>query len=431
MPVKAKELSAKEVRDLTVIGLHPVGGVAGLRLQITSERGKSWIYRVKVGGKRREIGLGGFPDVSLAEARERARELKEKINGGFDPVAEKKEARLKLIQEQNRFATFEQIARDAFQVKEQEFKNAKHASQWIATLENYAFPIIGNMPVAEIQAADVKKVLDPIWTTKTETASRVRQRMAAVFDYALANHKRFTANPAAWKGCLQPLLPSPEKLKKKLGKSNKHHPALPVNEMPRFIRELRSRKGDGARALEFAILTAARTGEVMGARWDEISLTEKVWRLTAERMKADKPHTVTLSDNVISLLEVMPNRTGLIFQTPKGGELSSAAMLAVTKRLHHDDIEKGGKGFLDPIMDKIATPHGFRSTFKDWTRQKARFPDEWSELALAHVNSDETRSAYARNELLEERAGMMQAWDQFCAGGFSDDGKVVSMGGRG
>lgn len=416
MPKKVKELSAKEVRDLFKPGQHSVGGVAGLKLQISSDNARSWVYRVMVGGKRREIGLGGFPDVTLAEAREKARFFKERIKQGFDPVAEKKEARVKLIKEQNRYATFEEIARHAYQVKQQEFKNDKHATQWINTLETYAFPFIGKMPVDEIEASDVKKVLDPIWSTKTETATRVRQRMATVFDYALANHKRTKPNPAAWKGCLQPLLPSPEKLKKKMGKANIHHPALPINEVQRFYFELRNRSGDGARALEFAILTAARTGEVIGANWDEIDMKRKVWRLTAERMKADKPHTVPLSDGAISLLESMPKKTGPIFQTPKGGELSSSAMLAVTKRLHTQDIERGGKGFVDEKSGRIATPHGFRSTFKDWTRQKARFPDEWSELALAHVNSDETRAAYARNELLEERAEMMQAWSVYLDG---------------
>lgn len=410
MPRRVKELSAKQVRDLSKIGYHSVGGVAGLKLQIASETARSWILRTMIGSKRREIGLGGFPEVTLSMARDKAREIKEQIRQGLDPVAEKKAVRLALIKEQNRSATFEQLAADAFNVKQQEFRNPKHASQWITTLQTYAFPVIGKLPVDEIEAADVLKVLEPIWSTKTETATRVRQRMASVFDHALASGLRTKPNPAAWKGCLQPLLPAPEKLKKKQGRANNHHPALPIDQMQRFMQELRAREGNGARALEFAILTAGRSGEVIGARWDEIDLKEKVWRLTAERMKADKAHTVPLSDAAVSLLEAMPRNGQLIFQTPKGGELSNAAMLATVKRLHADDIEKGGKGFTDPTAGRIATPHGFRSTFKDWTRQKARFPDEWSELALAHVNSDQTRAAYARNELLEERAEMMQAW---------------------
>lgn len=431
MPRRVKELSAKQVRDLSEIGYHSVGGVAGLKLQIASETSRSWILRTMFGIKRKEYGLGSFPEVSLAMAREKAREYKDKIRQGIDPLAEKKAARLQLIKEQNRFVTFEQLADDAFKVKQQEFRNPKHASQWITTLKTYAFPIIGKLPVDEIEAADVLKVLEPIWSTKTETATRVRQRMASVFDHAQASGLRTKPNPAAWKGCLQPLLPAPEKLKKKQGRANNHHPALPISEMQRFMTELRKRTGDGARALEFAILTAARSGEIIGARWDEIDLKEKVWRLTAERMKADKPHTVPLSKAAVSILESMPRKGQLIFQTPKGGELSNGAMLATLKRMHNDDIEKKGAGFTDAVSGRIATPHGFRSTFKDWTRQKGRFPDEWSELALAHVNSDQTRAAYARNELLEERAEMMQAWAEFCGGEFSESSKVVKLRGRG
>lgn len=428
MPKRIDELSAKQVRDLSKIGYHSVGGVAGLKLQIASETARSWILRTKIGSKRREIGLGGFPEVTLSMARDKAREIKEQIRQGIDPVAEKRAARLALIKEQNRFATFEQLADDAFKVKQQEFRNPKHASQWITTLQTYAFPFIGKLPIDEIEAADVLKVLEPIWSTKTETATRVRQRMASVFDHAQASGLRTKPNPAAWKGCLQPLLPAPEKLKKKQGRANNHHPALPISEMQRFMQELRSRSGDGARALEFAILTAGRSGEVIGACWDEIDLKDKVWRLTAERMKADKPHTVPLSDAAVSLLEAIQRNGQLIFQTPKGGELSNGAMLATLKRMHNDDIEKGGAGFADSLSGRIATPHGFRSTFKDWTRQKGRFPDEWSELALAHVNSDQTRAAYARNELLEERAEMMQAWAVFCGGEVQAE-NVVKFGG--
>ena len=424
MPKKAAELSAKQVRDLKEVGTHAVGGVSGLLLQIKSPQAKSWVLRTKIGDRRCHIGLGGFPDVSLADARERARQLKDKIKQGIDPLAEKKASKLALMQAQARAVSFEQMAKQAHEVKAQEFKNYKHSQQWINTLETYAFPTLAKMPIDEIEAADVLAVLKPIWTTKTETASRVRQRIAAVFDHALASGYRTKPNPAAWKGCLQPLLPAPEKLKKRQGKANNHHPALPIDEMQQFMNKLQKRAGAGARALEFTILTAARSGEIRGATWDEIDLDEKVWRLSAERMKADKPHTVPLSDAAVALLKCMPRESKHIFPSSKGGELSDATLAATIKRMHEDEVNKGNKGFIDPTNGRTATPHGFRSTFKDWTRQKNRFPDEWSELALAHVNSDATRAAYARNELLDERAEMMQAWSDFVYGKFSDKNVV-------
>lgn len=434
-PKKAKELSAKEVRDLTQPGMYAVGGVSGLHIRLNDSGAKSWILRYSSGEvrqssagrdyfKRVDMGLGGFPEVSLAEARELAREAKRSLKQGVDPLSHKRALKQSMIQAKARSITFEQVAKQAHEVKTQEFKNYKHAQQWINTLEKYAYPSLAKMPIDDIEAADVLAVLKPIWTTKTETASRLRQRIASVFDHATASGYRTKPNPAAWKGCLQPLLPAPEKLKKRQGKANNHHPALPITDMQRFIAKLQKKKGAGARALEFAILTAARSGEIRGATWEEIDLDEKVWRLSAERMKADKPHTVPLSDAAITLLECMPRESKHIFPSGKGGELSDATLAATIKRMHEEEVSKDKAGFIDPTNDRIATPHGFRSTFKDWTRQKNRFPDEWSELALAHVNSDATRAAYARNELLEERAEMMQAWSDFIYGKYSDKNVV-------
>lgn len=425
MPKKNPELSAKQVRDLSTKGMHAVGGVSGLHLRINDNGAKSWILRYTTGEpvaansgntylRRRDLGLGGFPDVGLGEAREAAREAKKLITQGIDPVEQRKTVRRQYMQSMVRAITFQAVAADTFDVKRQEFKNPKHAAQWISTLESYAFPIIGKMPIDEIGVADVLAVLKPIWTIKTETATRVRQRMATVFDHALATGSRTKTNPAAWKGCLEPLLPTPEKLKKRSGNANNHHPALPISEMQRFMQDIISREGNGARALEFAILTAARSGEVRFAVWDEIDIENKLWRLSAERMKAERAHIVPLCDQAIKLLQLLPRESKLIFPSSKSVELSGATLSAVMKRMHADDIEKGGSGYLDPVNDRTATPHGFRSTFKDWTRQNARFPDEWSELALAHVNNDQTRAAYARNELVEERALMMQAWSNFC-----------------
>lgn len=416
MPKKASELSAKAVRDLTEPGRYPVGGVAGLLLRVMPTGSKQWILRTKSGSHRRDIGLGGFPDVTLSQARDRAREVKDKIRAGVDPVAERKAVRVALIQSQARGLTFAEAAKQCHTVKAQEFKNAKHSAQWLNTLESYAFPTLGRLPVAEIETPEILAVLEPIWSTKPETASRLRQRIAAVFDHAIAGKIRTTPNPAAWKGCLEPLLPNTEKVKRKQG-AKRHHPALPLPEVPRLMADLATRDTNTAKALRFAILTAARSGEVRLATWSEFDLDARVWKLNADRMKADKPHTVPLSDAAVAILENLPrgNPAGLVFPSAKGVEYSDMAFSKLMKDLHAADDSRGGPGYMDPEQGRIATPHGTaRASFKDWTRQGGRFPDEWGELALAHVNSDQTRAAYARGELLEERRGMMEAWGQHC-----------------
>jgi integrase len=241
--------------------------------------------------------------------------------------------------------------------------------------------------------------------------------LATVFDHALATGIRTSPNPANWKGCLQPLLPGPEKLKKRQGKANNHHPALPVDQTKDFMSDLRAREGVGARALEFAILTAARTGDVRGAKWSEINFEEKIWQLSAERMKADRPHRVPLSEQAIELLlKLKQNSTShLIFTSNKNTEISSVTLIATIKRIHQCKLDQGEPGYIDTEMNnRVITTHGFRSTFKDWSRRGRKYPDEWSELALAHVNSDQTRAAYARDELVAQRLGMMQDWANFC-----------------
>lgn len=417
MPKVAKELSAKAVRDLNKPGTYAAGGVAGLNVVVTPSGAKCWILRTKVGSKRREIGLGGFPSVTLSQARDRAREEKEKIRQGIDTVAERKAAKLALIQAQARGITFKDAAKQCHEVKSQEFKNAKHSAQWINTLEKYAYPTLGNLPVADIDTPEVLAALKPIWTNKPETASRVRQRIAAVFDWALASKIRMSSNPAAWKGCLDAQLPNPSKVKKRKTNGTNHHPALPVDDIPRFMIDLSAKTSISAKALTFAVLTTARSGEVRFATWKEINWKDRVWRISADRMKAEKPHTVPLSDAAIEILESLPRDypAGLIFPSQRGTELSDMALSKLLKDMHLADLEKGGPGYLDPLQDRIATPHGTaRSSFKDWSLQNNRYPDEWSELALAHVNSDRTRAAYARGGLLEERRGMMEAWGQFC-----------------
>ncbi|MFO7592811.1 MAG: integrase arm-type DNA-binding domain-containing protein, partial [Pseudomonadota bacterium] len=279
MPKKAKELSATEVRRLTTPGLHAVGGVSGLLLRVTKTGSASWILRVMAGNKRRDIGLGGFPDVPLAQARVKARETKEQIKQGIDPVEQRKAARDALIAAQAKELSFKEAAIQCHKVRAAEFRSAKHSKDWINSLERYAFPVFGSLPVAEVDVPHVLKALQPIWETRTETATRVRQRIEAVLAWATVSRYRSGDNPARWSGNLEATLAKPGKASRV-----RHHRALPWQEIPGFMANLRNMEGMGARALEFAILTAARSGEVRLATWEEIDLSAKVWTISADRM---------------------------------------------------------------------------------------------------------------------------------------------------
>lgn len=393
MPRKVKELSAIQVRRLRKTGSHAVGGVPGLNLQITPTGSASWILRVRVGTKRRHIGLGGYPEVGLAEAREKAREAKEQLRQGMDPVAERKAAQEALKAAQLARVTFAEAAAKCHAAREKEFRNAKHRRDWISSLERYAFPVIGDMPVADIELPHVLKVLEPIWSERTETATRVRQRMESVLTWAAVSGYRSGENPARWEGNLKEVLPAPNKLKR-----GGRFKALPWQEVPAFMGHLRQREGMGALALQFVILTAARSGEVRGATWDEIDLSERLWTVPADRIKAGKTHRVPLSDDAVALLKAVPRMEGTpyVFPAPRGGALSDMSLSAVLRR-----------------MEVASTVHGFRSSFKDWARSRTAYPDEVSELALAHVSTDATRAAYARDELLPQRRRLMADWCRF------------------
>ena len=407
MPKKAKELKAIQVNRLSKPGLYAVGGVAGLQMQIKPSGARSWILRAQIGRKRRDIGLGGFPDVTLAAARERAREIREQIRLGIDPVEARKAVRAALIADQVRQLTFSEAASQCHSTKIPEFNNAKHASDWINSITRYAVPIIGKIPIAQVELAHVVKVLEPIWLTKTETATRVRQRIESVLAWANVSGYRAGDNPARWKGNLEYALPKPSKVRRRT-----HFSALPWQEIDTFMIALRDREGMAARALEFLILTAARSGEVRLATWDEIDLDRKVWTIPADRMKAGKAHRIPLSDQAVRILEDLPRFEGspYLFTSPRGGVLSDMSISSVCRRMEVDVV-----------------PHGFRSTFKDWARSSTSYADEVSELALAHVSSDATRAAYARDELLPKRTRLMRDWAKYCENSPSVAG-VVQIG---
>ena len=396
MSRKATELGALAVSRLRDPGLHAVGGVSGLYLQVTASGARTWILRATMGGKRRDMGLGGYPDVTLAEAREKAREARAKIDQGIDPILERERALSLLKAEQAKSMTFEAACRALIDAKSDEWRNAKHRAQWSSSLETYAYPAIGKLQVGDVGQAHVLSVLQPIWKDKTETANRLRGRIEQVLDWAKVRGFREGENPARWRGHLDKLLPAPAKIARVV-----HHKALPIDAMPGFMAALRQRKGIAPRALEFLVLTAARSGEVRGATWQEIDMDAAVWTVPAERMKAGKEHRVPLSPQALALLADLPRAHGieLVFPAPRGGLLSDMALTALMRRMELD-----------------AVPHGMRSTFRDWTAERTNYPREVAEMALAHTIGNAVEAAYRRGDLFTKRAEMMAEWAIFCAG---------------
>lgn len=397
MPKKAKELGPLDVKRIVEPGLHAVGGVAGLHLQVLPSGGKSWLLRIVIGGKRREVGLGGFPDVPLALAREKAREVRETVQQGRDPIAERAAARSALAAQRGAEITFDECAEKFIAAKSAEWRSAKHAAQWTATLTTYASPVLGTMQVRDIELAHIVKVLekDDFWTAKTETASRVRGRIESVLDWATVRGYRKGENPARWKGHLDKVLPAPKKVAKV-----EHHAALPVDEIGAFMRDLRQREGIAARALEVLILTATRSGELRGMTWAEVNLDEAVWIVPAARMKAKREHRVPLSVRVIEVLRGLPVVAGgLVFPGMReGSPLSDMTLTAVLRRMGRGDL----------------TAHGFRSTFRDWAAERTNYPRDVAEMALAHTIGDKVEAAYRRGDLFYKRTRMMEDWARFC-----------------
>jgi len=400
-----KRLSAKAVQNAKPRGdiphFIPDGG--GLYLQVSSTGSKSWMFRFAINRRERQMGLGSLDAVDLAGARDAAAECRRLRSQGIDPIehrdAQRVEARLAAASSM----TFNDCAAAFMASEKAGWRNAKHAAQWKSTLDTYAGPVFGELPVQAVDTTLVLRALEPIWSTKTETASRVRGRIEAVLAWATARGYRKGENPARWRGHCENLLPKPTKVQKV-----KHHAALPYAELPAFMAKLQEHGGVAARALEFTILTAARTGEAIGSMPAEFALPEKTWTVPADRMKAEREHRVPLCDRALAILEeVRPLRAadddflfpGLLYRKP----LSNMAMAAVLKRMKYDAI----------------TVHGFRSTFRDWAGECTDFPREVVEAALAHVVGDQTERAYRRGDALEKRRKLMDAWAEFCAGAAS------------
>src|SRR5262245_43348409 len=383
---------------------------SGLYLQVKHGNARSWIFRYFRDGKSHEMGLGSLKAVSLAAARLKAAECRALLADGIDPIAARDAERLQRAAEDARAMTFDQCADAFIKAHSSAWKNQKHVAQWQATIRTYVSPVFGSLPVHAVDVALVLKVVEPIWTTKPETAARVRGRIESVLNWAKARGYRTGENPALWKGHLDNLLPARGKIAKV-----KHHAALPFDQAPQFIDALHREDGIAPLALEFAILTAARTGEIIGGRWNEIDLAMNVWTVPASRMKGGREHRVPLSTGALAVLNKVSKGgpEDFIFAGGKKRPLSNMALLMVLRRMGQVNL----------------TVHGFRSTFRDWAAERTNFPSEVAEMALAHSVGDKVEAAYRRGDLFETRRRLMSEWAKFCTD-YKDAETVVSIGGR-
>jgi integrase len=399
-------LTAKRIARLHKPGRY--GDEApNLYLQVTRRGVKSWIFRYEINGRERWLGLGPLHTVSLKAARERARNARLQLLDGIDPLEAKVARRAAAALEAAKALTFEEAVRQYFDGHERKWGNAKHRHQFMASMKAYAFPKIGNLPVAAIDTGLVLKVIEPIWATKTETANRVRRRIEHVLDWATVRGYRAGDNPARWRGYLSQALPARQKLQK-----TAHHAALPYADTPAFMAKLAAHEGVATRALEFAILTAARTSEVLGATWDEIDFKAKTWTIPAKRMKGNREHRVPLSPRALELLHALPRIEGNphLFVGQAQAALPHTAMGRQLRRLGRSDV----------------TVHGFRSTFMDWAHERTAFPKVVIDMALAHTVGNKVEAAYRRGDLFDKRRKLMDAWAQFCAKP-AVAGEVVSL----
>lgn len=401
------KLSATLVARTTKPGAY--GDGAGLWLRVRGKHHRSWVFRFTFGGRARAMGLGDTITVPLSQAREEAAECRRLVKAGIDPV-EHRRAQREAARVEHQKPTFAQVAEKYIGAHEVAWRNARHRQQWRSTLATYAFPVIGDRQIDRIDTAAVMLVLDDVWTQKPETASRLRGRIEAILAYATARGWRSGPNPAAWRGHLDRLLPPRAKVRQV-----EHHAALPWREVPGFMAQLGPQTSMGARALAFAVLTAARSGEVRGCRWAEIDLEQRLWTVPAGRMKAHREHRQPLSEPALAILrEMQPLATGpesLVFPSQKRDKpLSDMTLTAVLKR-----------------MKLPVTAHGFRSSFRDWGGESTAFPREAIELCLAHRVGNAVEQAYARGDLLERRRQIMNSWAKYCLQGGAGSGEIVPI----
>jgi integrase len=423
MAKKVERLSAVAVSKADEPGLYPDG--AGLYLRVGRGGAKSWAFRFMLNRKAREMGLGGLTKVSLADARRKATEARRQLADGLDPLTARSERTAAERVETARSITFDQCAEAYIRAHEASWRNPKHRQQWRNTLATYVTPVFGAVPIADVDVAMVMKVVEPLWSAKPETASRVRGRIETVLDWAKARGYRAGENPARWRGHLNQLLPEKSKVRKV-----RHHPALPYDELGAFMKDLRNQQGTAAAALEFLILTVGRTSEVIGARGPEIDAKGKVWTVPAERMKADRDHRAPLSAPALAVLDRMREQGGdFIFPGLKAGKsLSNMAMLNLIGRMNGDRRQAGLVCYVDPKRGNAeVTPHGFRSTFRDWASERTNVPSEVVEMALAHAIDDKVEAAYRRGDLFDKRRRLMSAWADFCGKSSAPSADVVTL----
>ena len=382
---------------------------AGLYLQIAKGGSKSWVLRYTVNGRAREMGLGSFTTFSVGEARKRAAEQRKSLSDGIDPIEARRGTLLERRLAAAKVITFDKAAEGFIEANESGWRSAKHGEQWRNTLTTYASPVIGDLPVSTITTALVMKILQPIWSTKTETATRVRGRIEKVLDWAKVQGYRSGDNPAAWKGNLAEALPKPSKVA-----NAGHHAALPWVEMGTFMHDLRAMHGAGSLATQLIILTATRTSEVIESTWDEFDLEAGLWTIPKERMKGFREHRVPLSPQALAVLatiKVDNKPSPFVFPSAKPDRaISNMTCLAVLKRMGRSDL----------------TVHGFRSTFRDWAAESTAYPRDVCEMALAHAIEDKVEAAYRRGELLAKRTRLMSEWATFCDT-IRGDGEVVPI----
>lgn len=412
----AGKLTTKTAEALASKGRHTPGrhtDCDGLHLHVRATGEASWVLRYRLHGGQRDMSLGGFPQVSLKAAREAAAAARALAKLGKDPVRERQRRAQEAAEAASRDRTFQAAAEALLEARAAEWRNAKHRWQWRATLAKHAFPAIGALPVAEVDTAAVLRVLRPVWTETPETASRLRGRIESVMDFARANGWRAGENPARWKGNLAELLPRPDKLSRV-----QHQPALPWQQVPAFMAALRERKGTAALALRFAVLTAARTGEVRGMTWGEVDFEARVWVVPGARMKMGQMHRVPLSDAALAVLaEAHPGKTRpdmLVFPGARAGSaLSDMALAMLVRGMAADGLPEGEPPRWRDLAGRAVVPHGFRSSFRDWCGETRPEGREVAERALAHVVRG-VEGAYARSDLLEKRRPLMAAWGEWC-----------------